>query len=208
MLMVVNKEEFANSLSHGIGAVIFLAAAPVLFSQFSGKDTVMWPVVVYLFCLFMTYLTSTIYHSFTDDHYKKILRILDHISIFLLIGGTFTPIVVYNMGNWNGWPFLSVFWIAMAGGIIFKIFYTGKHKLISTLIYVGIAWVGAVFLWPLVKNMPRQVALFLIIGGLFYTGGTVFYMQKKMKFHHAWWHMFVLAGSLSHFIAVYVSLQG
>jgi hemolysin III len=125
--MFINKEEFANSLTHGIGAVILLITAPVLFAQFPGKVIMKWPVVVFLFCLFITFLISSVYHAVTDEHYKKVFRVFDHISIFMLIGGTFTPIVIYNMGGWNGWPFLAVFWGAMVCGVVFKVFFTGKH---------------------------------------------------------------------------------
>jgi hemolysin III len=206
--MIENKEEFANALIHGIGAVLFLAAAPVLFLNplFYDKALPAWPVIAYMFCLLMTYVTSTVYHAVTSLDFKRVLRIFDHISIFLLIGGTFTPIVAYNMGDWNGWPFLAAFWGAMISGIIFKIFFTGKYKLVSTLIYVGVAWVGAMFFGPLLHNMPRQVLVYTIIGGFFYTAGTVFYMQKKLNYHHAIWHLFVLAGSVSHFFAILFSL--
>jgi hemolysin III len=207
--MLEKKEEFANALIHGIGAVIFLAATPILFLNplFHDKALLAWPVIAYMFCLFMTYIASTIYHAVTEPDYKRILRIFDHSSIFLLIGGTFTPIVVYTMGDWNGWPFLAVFWGVMTCGIIFKIFFTGKYKLISTVIYVGVAWVGAMFSGPLLHNMPRQVLAYVIIGGVFYTAGTLFYMQKRLMYHHAIWHLFVLAGSISHFFAVLFSLS-
>lgn len=128
-------------------------------------------------------------------------------SIFLLIGGTFTPIVVYNMGAWNGIPFLAVFWSVMTCGIIFKIFFTGRFKLVSTLIYIGVAWLGAMFSGPLIHNMSRDVLVCLAAGGVFYTGGTIFYMQKKLMYHHAVWHVFVLAGSITHFVAIAFSLR-
>jgi hemolysin III len=205
--MIEKKEELANALTHGIGAILFLSASPILLAHLQCNTTRFWPVFIYTFCLLMTYIASTVYHAVTSPDLKKVLRIFDHISIFLLIGGTFTPIVVYNMDAWNGWPFLITFWGVMTGGMIFKIFFTGKYKLISTIIYVGVAWVGAVFSGPLLHNMPRQVLVYLILGGIFYTGGTIFYMQKKLPYRHAIWHFFVLAGSTSHFIAIFLSLD-
>jgi hemolysin III len=204
--MKEKTEEFANALTHGIGVVLFLAVTPILLIHAHGNAIMFWPVIVYIFCLLMTYITSTVYHAVTKPDFKKVLRIFDHICIFLLIGGTFTPIVVGNMGDWNGWPFLAVFWGVMTCGIILKIFFTGKYKIISTLIYIGIAWVGAMFSGHLLHNMSREVLVYVIIGGVFYTAGTAFYMQKKLMFHHAFWHLFVLAGSVSHLFAIFISL--
>jgi hemolysin III len=204
--MTERKEELANAFTHGLGVILFVVLAPILigYAHRNSKET--WPVIVYASCLLLMYMNSTFYHSATDGERKKTLRILDHVSIFLLIGGTFTPFVVYNMGNWNGLPFLAGFWGIMGCGIIFKIFSTGKYKLVSTFIYVGVAWIGAMLTWPLFPNMPRAVIIFIIIGGLFYTGGTFFYMKKQLLYHHAIWHLFVLAGSVSHFFAICLSI--
>lgn len=206
---MVNREEFANALIHGLGAVFFIAAAPYLFYNLnSGTDPrSALPVVIYVMCLLVTYFASTVYHAVTMPEYKKTLRILDHVSIFLLIGGTFTPIIYFNMGTWNGWPFLIAFWSLMIGGVIFKIFFTGRFKLVSTLIYVGVAWFGAMMAAPIFNNIPKPVLAYIIAGGLFYTLGTIFYMQKRMKFNHAVWHLFVLAGSLLHFYAVLLQVR-
>lgn len=202
-----NKEEFANALSHGLGSMVFLLTSPYLFIRADHYAGFSWPVIIYALCLLFMYTNSTLYHATIAPNIKKTLQVFDHISIFLLIGGTFTPIVVYNMGDWNGLPFLAGFWGVLAGGMVFKIFFTGKYKLVSTLIYVGVAWVGAFFAWPLVHNMPRLVMGFVIVGGLFYTMGTLFYMRKNMPYHHAIWHLFVLAGSAAHFYAILLSLR-
>ncbi|MBN1145250.1 MAG: hemolysin III family protein [Bacteroidales bacterium] len=206
---MINREEFANALIHGIGAVFFIAAAPFLFYNLNsgGDQRSALPVLIYVFCLLFTYFASTVYHTVTLPDYKKTLRILDHVSIFLLIGGTFTPIVYFNMGAWNGWPFLITFWSLMIGGVIFKIFFTGRFKLISTLIYVGVAWFGAMMAAPIYRNIPKPVLIYLLIGGLFYTSGTFFYMQKRMKYNHAIWHLFVLVASLLHFYAVLLQVR-
>jgi hemolysin III len=205
--MIENKEEKANSITHGIGAILFLTAAPFLLAKAHLQGRLLWPSAVFMGCLFMMYANSTFYHSAVSSGIKHRLRIFDHISIFLLIGGTFTPIVVYNMGDWNGLPFLTVFWGVMACGIVFKLFFTGKYKLVSTLIYIGVAWIGAMFSGPLLHNMSRQALIALMIGGVFYTAGTIFYMQKRLLYHHAVWHLFVLAGSMAHFLAVVISID-
>ena len=204
MYIMINKEEFANALIHGVGAVFFTAAAPLLFFTLylHNKLWLPWPIVVFVFCLLTTYVASSVYHAVTDSDYKRILRIMDHISIFLLIGGTFTPVVVYCMGDWNGWPFLACFWGVMFSGIIFKLYFTGKYKLVSTILYVAVAWLGAMFAGPLLHNIPGKVLFYIILGGIFYTSGTLFYMLKKLRFQHAVWHFFVLAGSMAHFYAI------
>ncbi len=205
--MNTRKEDIANALTHGFGVVIFGVLAPLLVSFTLKQGNASWPVMIFSFCLVMMYLNSALYHWSTRNDLKKKLRILDHMNIFLLIGGTFTPIVVYNMGSWNGLPFLAGFWAAMGGGVVYKLFLTGKYKLVSTLIYVGVAWAGAMLAWPLFDTMPRIVLIYLLIGGLFYTGGTIFYLKKQLAYSHAIWHLFVLAGSLTHYYAVYLSVK-
>lgn len=206
---MINREEFANAITHGIGAVFFIAAAPFLFYNLNsgGDQRSALPVFIYVLCLLFTYFASTVYHAVPAPDYKKTLRIFDHVSIFLLIGGTFTPIVYFNMGTWNGWPFLIAFWSLMIGGVVFKIFFTGRFKLVSTLIYIGVAWFGAMMAAPIYRNIPKPVLIYLLAGGLFYTSGTIFYMQKRLKFNHAIWHGFVFAASLLHFYAVLLQVR-
>lgn len=203
---MMERNEKINVITHGIGIIIFLVITPFLIIYAQRTTSIIWPLIAYSVCLLIMYINSTLYHSITDAGKKRIFRIIDHVSIFLLIGGTFTPIVVYNMGDWNGWPFLFVFWIVMAMGILFKIFFTGRFILASTLIYVCVAWLGAILAWPLLGNMSWQVIFYVIAGGLFYSLGTIFYMRKKFIYNHAIWHVFVLAGSLFHFLAIRFSI--
>lgn len=204
--MTEKKEELANSFTHAAGIFLFLIAIPFLVFIAKQNARIVWPIVCYAFCLLIMYVNSTIYHSVSRPDLKKLFRIIDHISIFLLIGGTFTPIVVYNMGTWEGGPFLISFWCIMVLGMVFKFFFTGRFKLISTLIYIAVAWFGAIFAWPLLDNMNLRVIVFILAGGLFYTAGTFFYMRKRLLFHHAIWHLFVIAGSISHFFAIRFSI--
>lgn len=204
--MIERNEEKINVITHGIGVVVFLIITPLLILHARKITPVIWPLVAYSACLLIMYINSTLYHSITDVSKKRIFRIIDHISIFLLIGGTFTPIVIYNMGDWDGWPFLYGFWSVMALGIIFKIFFTGRFILASTLIYICVAWLGAIFAWPLLSNMSWQVIFYVIAGGLFYSLGTIFYMRKKLTYNHGIWHLFVLAGSLLHYFAIRFSI--
>jgi hemolysin III len=206
---MINREEFANAIIHGIGAVFFIAAAPFLFYNLNsgGDQRSALPLLIYVLCLLITYFASTVYHAVTTPDFKKTLRVFDHVSIFLLIGGTFTPIVYFNMGTWNGWPFLITFWSLMIGGVVFKIFFTGRFKLVSTLIYIGVAWFGAMMAAPIYRNIPKPVLIYLLAGGIFYTSGTIFYMKKHMKYNHAIWHIFVLGASLLHFYAVLLQVR-
>lgn len=208
-MMHQKNTEWANALTHGMGFLFFIAAGPAIVSLAIAKNNVglMWASMVYIFGLLMSYGSSTAYHAITDPEYKRWMRMVDHVSIFLLIGGTFTPLVIAYMGEWDGRRFLFFFWTIIAAGMIYKLFHTGKHRLVSTLFYVAIAWAGAGFSGPVLTNMPQRVLHFLLLGGLFYTLGTVFYLWKKLTYHHAIWHLFVLGGSISHYLGVSLALR-
>lgn len=200
------KIEMANAVTHGLGAILFLAISPLLliFPVIKGDLTMAYVNSGYICCLLITYFSSTIYHATTDVFFKRRMRIMDHISIFLLIGGTFTPLAFRFM---EGWIFLLVFWLIILAGIIFKIYFTGRFKFLSTFFYLAIAWVAAMFSGEMFRNMPQDAFYYLMIGGAFYSVGTVFYMWKKLMYHHAIWHLFVLGGSIFHFLSVYVSVK-
>lgn len=199
--MIEKKVEFANALTHGIGAVFFIAASPLLiFLSFKQGDLAMAYINVgYVCCLLITYFSSTIYHATTDLFFKKSMRIMDHISIFLLIGGTFTPLAFKFM---EGRVLLGVFWIFIIAGILFKVFFTGRFKFLSTFFYLAIGWVTAMFSGEMFENMPKTAFHYLLAGGFFYSAGTIFYMWKKLVYHHAIWHVFVFTGSVFHFLSV------
>lgn len=201
------KIELANALTHGIPAVLFLAASPLLivYPLIKSNNVMVFANIIFVFCLLMSYLSSTIYHAITDSDFKQRMRILDHSAIFLLIGGSFTAVGVAFKGDSDIWTFLAVFWAINFAGIIYKIFFTGKHKFVSTMFYVALAWIGAMFLLPAFKNMPTPIFYLICAGGLSYTVGTIFYMWKNLPYHHAIWHVFVFGGSMTHFIAIGLS---
>lgn len=205
-MMEEKKIEMANALTHGLGAILFLAASPLLliFPVVQGDHITAYVNTGYIFCLLITYFSSTVYHATTDVFFKRRMRIMDHISIFLLIGGTFTPLAFKFM---EGWIFLLIFWLIILAGIIFKIYFTGKFKFLSTFFYLAIAWVAAMFSGEMFRNMPQDAFWYLITGGIFYSVGTIFYMWKKLTYHHAIWHLFVLGGSIFHFLSVFVSVK-
>lgn len=201
-------EEIAHSVTHGIGAALAIAALCVL-TVHAGKYGNAWHVVssaIYGATLIILYLSSTLYHAFTAPKVKSFFHIMDHIAIFLLIAGTYTPFLLVGIrgGGYGGWAWslFGVEWGLAIAGIFFKAFFTGRFKIVSTLIYIGMGWVIVIAAYPMAKSLSQPVINWLVAGGLAYTGGTVFYLMKKVRYHHAVWHLFVLAGSICHFIAI------
>ncbi len=197
-------EEIANSITHGIGAGLSIAALVILvvFAALQGDA---WKIVsfsIYGVSLFALYLTSTLYHSFTNPKLKKFFHVLDHSAIFLLIAGTYTPILLISMrGPW-GWTLFGLIWTLALGGIILKVFFFERFKILSVLFYIGMGWLAVIAVKPLLEMVPTAVNLWLLIGGIFYTVGVVFYLTKKIPFQHGIWHLFVLGGSVSHFLGM------
>lgn len=197
-------EEIANSITHGIGFFLSIAmlSLMVVFSALHGTA---WHVVacsLYGSTLILLYLASTLYHSLTSERAKRVLKVIDHSAIFLLIAGTYTPFLLVPLrGGW-GWSLFGVLWGLALVGIGLKIFLAGRYRVVSTLIYIGMGWMALIAVRPLWLTLPRAGLLWLLAGGLFYTGGTIFYLNRKIPFNHAIWHGFVLAGSLCHFFSV------
>lgn len=195
----------ANAISHGIGIIAVLAFSPLLFLKANSQNSnlILPAISAYVFGLLMVFTFSTLYHATFEPTAKKILRIFDHISIFLLIGGTYFPFVVLYAEPERAKWFLGIQWTIILVGIINKIFFTGKFRLLSSLIYIGI---GAMVLgigqgfW---QNMPVLSVYFLIGGGLLYVVGVYFYQNQNIKYHHFIWHLFVLGAAKLHFLAVY-----
>ena len=197
-------EEIASSVTHGLGVLLALAALTlmVIFSALRGTA---WHVVacaVYGTTLVLMFTASTLYHSFPWPRAKAVLKVIDHSAIYLLIAGTYTPFFLVPMrGPW-GWTLFGVIWGLALGGVLFKVFFVGRFKLVSTLVYIGMGWMVVVAIRPLCQTLPRGGLLWLVAGGLFYTGGTIFYLNRRIPFNHAIWHAFVLGGSLCHFFSV------
>jgi len=202
------KEEVANAITHGLGILFCLAAIPFLVFhalQKSNTSTV-WAVAIFGFGMLMVYCSSTLYHYATNKETKRVLRIWDHISIFLLIAGSYTPMVIKFTDFKTSVIFLSVMWTVVVLGSCLKLFFTGKYNLLSVALYVAMGWMAIFIIRPIVNNMPPQVLYLLIASGLAYTLGVVFYLWHKLQYHHAVWHVFVLAGTVTHCFAVYNSI--
>jgi hemolysin III len=201
-------EEIANSVTHGIGAILSIAALVILiiFSSMYGS---VWHIVSFtLFGITMVvlYISSTLVHGLPKGKAKNLFEIFDHSSIYFFIAGSYTPFLFLAIKGWVGWTLFGIVWGLAIAGTIFKSFFVKKYLFTSTVLYVVMGWL-IVFAWkPLVENLHPMGLALLIIGGILYTVGAFFYVWRGFKFHHAVWHVFVLAGTTVHFFSVLVLL--
>lgn len=197
-----------NSFTHGTGILLSVAGSIVLFFMSYNSpnpDTLkVMSFAIYGVSLILLYTASTLYHSTTRPALKKTFQIIDHVSIYLLIAGTYTPFTLITLrGNW-GWSVFAVIWTLAFMGIVFQVFfYTDKLRKISAIIYILMGWVIVIAIKPLTDNLPMGGLLWMLAGGIFYSGGVFFYIRKKNPFNHVIWHFFVLAGSITHFFAIF-----
>jgi hemolysin III len=202
------EEEIANCLTHGLGLLLSIAGLVVLVT-FAALRSDAWAVTsgaIFGVSLVVLYASSTLYHSLRATRPKHVARVVDHVAIFYLIAGTYTPFMLVNLrGPW-GWSLFGVVWALAIGGTVLKLFFTGRFRVLSTLIYLFMGWIIMVAIKPLVEALPRGSLIMLFAGGLAYSLGTVFYLWKRLPYHHAVWHLFVLAGSICHFFAVLGSI--
>lgn len=198
------REERANAISHGIGAVAALVGGSVLVTLAAayGNGWQLASAIVFGITLVLLYLASTLYHLSQDRVVKGRLKVFDHCAIFLLIAGTYTPFTLVGLREDGGWWLFAATWTLAVAGVVFKLFFTGRFKGVSTLIYIGMGWMAVIAIKPFLRQIPPDTLGWLLAGGLAYTLGTVFYMSKRIPFAHAIWHGFVLLGSACHFVAV------
>lgn len=204
------KEERINVLTHALGFVLSAIALVVLVAKASSDGTVLEMVSVGIFglSLLILYAASTLYHNEKDAEKRKRLKIFDHSAIYVLIAGTYTPFTLLVLGGTKGWLIFSISWGMALIGITLKLFFTGKYKLISTLMYVFMGWMIVFALQPLVNNLSSGGLYWLFGGGVAYTVGAVLYSIKKIKFNHAIFHVCVLIGSFCHFYSLYFFVLG
>lgn len=197
-------EETASALTHGLGAIASMAGggALIAFAAARGDGWQLLSAVVFSLSLFMLYTSSTLYHAVRREMARARLRVVDHCAIFLLIAGTYTPFTLVTLRGAWGWSLFGVVWALAVAGVVFKLFFTGRLKRLSTAIYLGMGWLVIVAVRPFVEAVPLETLLWLLAGGLAYTMGTAFYHCRRIPYSHAVWHLFVLAGSACHFIAV------
>lgn len=199
------KEEAAHAITHGIGVLLSIAGLVLLiiFASLEGNPWLIVSVTVFGTTMLLMYLASTIVHSLPVGKWKDIFQIFDHSSIYLFIAGTYTPFLLVSLRSEIGWTLFGIIWGIAIIGVVFKIFFVKKFIVMSTLFYIFMGWL-IVFAWePLTKVLDGAGLNLLIIGGLFYTIGAVFFMWRKIPYHHAIWHLFVLAGSTFHFFSIF-----
>ena len=198
------KEEIANAVTHGIGAIVAIAGLVVMTVL---TDVLEEPgYLVYGITLVLLYLTSTLYHSISHWRAKNIFRKLDHMAIFLLIAGTYTPYCLDVLDGWMRWTVFGIIWGCAGAGIVMKGFYTGKLEWLSVSFYVLMGWMAVFVMKPIYNSISFPGFLCLLIGGLAYTFGTYFYINKRIRFSHSIWHLWVLAGSTFHFFSIMTML--
>lgn len=197
-------EEIANSVTHGIGALLAIAGLGVLcgFAALRGD---VWHIVsssIYAATLILCFASSTLYHSVTHATAKQVLRTLDHSAIFLLIAGTYTPFTLVTLrGPW-GWSIFGVIWGLALLGLIIQLTSLKKIRALSITLSALMGWVVIAAIKPLMENLASGGLWLLVLGGLCYTGGIAFYLWRSLRFHHAIWHLFVLAGGALHFFVI------
>ena len=198
------KEEILNSIIHGLGIIFGISALSVLcvLGSYFGSSSHIISYLIYGLSLILLYTSSTLYHALPSPKVKSFFKVFDHSSIYLLIAGTYTPFMLLNLKGDLGITLLAIIWSLAILGIIFKVFFTGRFKVLSTLLYIGMGWI-IIFAYVPLKQSLNEIGMdWLIAGGVTYTLGTIFYLAKKYRYTHAIWHLFVLMGSICHFIAI------
>lgn len=199
------KEEILNVISHGIGFLLSVAAL-VLLVVFASIDGSVWHIVsysIYGTSLVVLYLASTLFHWSKKPSRRLKLNVFDHASIYVLIAGTYTPLMLVTLrGPW-GWSLFGVVWGMAILGIVLKLFFTGRYNKISTMAYLVMGWVVVIALKSLIANLNTPGLIWLAIGGVSYSVGAVFYLLNKIPYNHAIFHLFVLGGSIAHFVTIF-----
>jgi hemolysin III len=184
--------------------VVALGAGAVLITLTAlwGDGWQLAGAIVFCVALLLLYVASTLYHAIPHAGAKARLKVLDHCAIYLLIAGTYTPFTLIGLRGDTGWAMFATIWTLAFAGVVFKLFYTGRFKLVSTLIYVAMGWLVMVAIVPMWRALDGWTLGWLFAGGIAYTAGTLFYLSRNVRYSHAIWHGFVIAGSVCHFVAV------
>jgi hemolysin III len=200
----IDREEAASALTHAVGLLAGAAGGTLLLIR-AARSGSAWSIVgaaVFVAALLLLYSASTLYHAARADEPRRRLQVLDHSAIYVLIAGTYTPFMLGPLrGGW-GWSLFGVIWGLALAGVIFKLFFTGRFRGVSTGLYIAMGWLVVIGVVPLVRALEPAALGWLVAGGIAYTGGTIFYLSDRMPFGHAVWHLFVLAGTACHGVAV------
>lgn len=201
---LIVKEELANAISHGIPAVFSVIGTAILIQYAQSVDNIklMQSFMIYGFCITFLFTASTLYHSFSGEIIKKKLRIFDHIGIYLMIAGTYTPFMWITVNNIWGTVILIAVWSIAIFGVIFKIFFTGRFEKLSLISYLVMGWLLVFGVKPMFDTVHENGLWLLLAGGLSFTVGTIFYRWNKLAYNHAIWHIFVVLGGVCHYFAI------
>lgn len=199
------KEETLNILSHGLGFLLSIVALPFLILKSLNFIGFWKPLsfIIYGLSMIILYAASTFYHAAKKPKKRRILNIFDHAAIYVLIAGSYSPFCLVALDSSLGWYMFVFVWLFALAGVILKLFYTGKFDKLSTALYLLMGWQVVFFIKPLMASLTSEGLQFLFAGGIFYSVGAILYSIKKLPYNHAIFHVFVLLGSLSHFLAIY-----
>jgi hemolysin III len=199
-----DREEIANGVTHFLGMIfgifVFISLFQSLPEDYSGFSII--SCFIYSFSLIALYSSSTMYHLIKNNRLKAIFKKADHICIYFVIAGTYTPFLLVSIGGEFGIQFFCFIWFLASLGTIFKLLQSSKFKKLSLLMYLGMGWLALLIWKPLVTSVSPEGVRLIILGGIFYTTGVIFYALKKLPYHHMIWHLFVLAGTICHYFAV------
>lgn len=204
--MYSKKEEKWNIISHGAGVLLSIVALVLLLVYTTGETLNTFSILVYSLTLLFLYSASTLYHAITHEKWRFFFRKMDHIGIYFLIAGTYTPVALISLIHGNGWIIFWTVWGIAIAGTILKLFFTGKFEKLSLLLYLSMGWLIVFDFKNLLEVQSTLGLLLLGLGGLFYTLGTIFYAIEKIPYNHAIWHVFVLAGSIFHFFFIFLDV--
>jgi hemolysin III len=200
-------EELANSISHGIGLIGAMIGTPILLLAAFRHSSISFLIgtIVFTVTMLVLYLGSLLYHAWPQVPAKSVLQVLDHSAIFLLIAGTYTPFALGPLRGVWGWTMLGLVWaLAILGVLVKATRGAARHKNFAMALYLGMGWLAVIFIRPFALAVPLSVVLWLLAGGIAYTTGVLFYVNKRVRYSHFVWHLFVLTGTGCHFIAVLI----
>lgn len=203
------KKELANSISHGFGILFGIVCIPILIAAAtrSGNTAAVAGTGIYGFSFLMVYTFSTLYHGFQQPEVKRVMKIIDHISIYFLIAGSYTPFVLLFVYNTTGLVLLSLLWGLTAIGVFIKIYHTGRYEKLSTAVYVLMGWMLLPVANTFFAQLSKPVIVLIMAGGVLYSIGVVFYLWRRFYYHHVVWHLFVLAASICHYAAILIAVS-
>lgn len=196
------REEWLNSISHGLGFVLSIIGLILLIARSQGAISVV-ATAIYGSTLILMFLSSTVYHSVGNAELKSLFKLLDHSAIYLLIAGTYTPFLLVSLDGWLSWSMTVVIWSIAAIGVFFKVFARHRFPKLSVVTYLVMGWFAVLLIHPLYQAVPGAGMLLLLAGGLCFSVGVLFYVAKNTPYTHAVWHVFVMAGCICHFFSIY-----